>query len=57
MATQQGVIENIGDYQLIFGNDANNTLTGNNNANIFLHKGSSNDTIKNFNPSTDVILL
>lgn len=57
MAVKQGVIENIGDYQLIFGNDANNILTGNDNANIFLHKGTSNDTIKNFNPSTDVILL
>ena len=57
MATKQGVIENIGDYQLIFGSDADNTLTGNDNANIFLHQGSSNDTIENFNPSTDVILL
>ena len=47
MATKQGVIENIGDYQMIFGSDANNTLTGNDNANIFLHQGSSNDTIKN----------
>ena len=57
MATKQGVIENIGDYQMIFGSDANNTLTGNDNANIFLHQGSSNDTIKNFDASTDVILL
>ena len=39
MATKQGVIENIGDYQMIFGSDANNTLTGNDNANIFLHQG------------------
>ena len=57
MANTQGVIQNIGDYQLIFGNAANSTLTGNDNANIFLHQGSSNNTIKNFNPSTDVILL
>ena len=57
MANKQTVIENFGDYELIFGNNDVNTLTGDGEANIFLHKDSSNDVIKNFNPSEDVIIL
>ena len=57
MTDTQEVIKDFGDYELIFGNEQNNTLTGSEAANAFVHRNGTNDLIKSFNPSEDVIIL